>query len=625
MAAAKRTYGRIGLGALALVFIAGVSLSNTVLRGFRADLTENDLYTLSAGTVRIVGGIAEPLNLYLFFSDRATASVPYLRTYAARVREMLEDFAARSGGKLRLTVIDPLPFSEGEDRATEFGLQPIRLGNSIEPIYFGVAGSNSVGDDEIIPFLDPAREAFLEYELAKLVYTLANPRKPVIGLLSSLPMTAGFDPLNPQASQPWVITRQIRQFFEVRSLDAAIERIDDDIRVLVLVHPRGLPDTALYAIDQFVLGGGRLLAFIDPHAEMDPGDPANPAAQFGGKASQLDRLLEAWGVRIDTANAVIDDRYALTVSGGDGLPLRHLGVIGLDDQAMDPDDVITAGLGMVNMAFPGHITRTTAAGPEFAPLIRSSGSAALIGTERLLFAADPAGLREGFAPAGEPFVLAARLGGTPQSAFPGGLPAPPGSQDDAPAGHLAEARAPVNIVLVADSDMLSDRLWVQSRDFFGQRVDTAFANNGDFVINALDNLLGSSDLISIRSRATFSRPFHRVEDLRRRAEARFLVTEQRLQEELQETDNRLAELQANRTDRGGAILTAEQQTEIARFQARRLELRRELRQVQRGLDESIERLGMRLKLINIGGVPLLIVLGGLVALWQRRRRAAHAR
>ncbi len=620
----KPLFSRLGLVALALSFIVGMSLINSVFRGLQLDLTENRLYTLSEGTGKILGKIAEPVHIYLFYSDKATANIPALRTYAGRVREMLETFASRSEGKLVLQVIDPLPFSEEEDRASGFGLRAINAGNSADPIYLGVAGTNSVGDDDIIPFLDPAKEAFLEYDLAKLVHTLANPKKPVIGLLTELPLTAEFNPMSRQPGQPWVIAEQMRQLFDVRQLDAGLEEIADDIKVLMVVHPKDLPDATLYAIDQFVLRGGRALFFVDPFAEVDQGDPADPSG--GSRASNLKRLLDAWGIHVDDSTAVADDRYAMTVGlGTDSRPVRHLGVLGIEPAAMSPDDIITSNLNLMTFAFPGHITRDENAPASMLPLVESSELAGLVPADMLAVMSDPEMLHADFAPTGERYVLAARLSGKVPSAFPNGLPAPPGSPPGTPEGHLAAAAEPVNVVLVADTDLLADQLWVQSQDFFGQRVHTAFANNGDFVINALDNLLGSGDLISIRSRATFQRPFTRVQDLRREADARFRSAEQRLQTELQETEIRLGELQASRADQSAQILSPEQQAEIERFQTRRLQLRKELRQVQRGLDRDIERLGSLLKVLNITVVPLLVSGAGLLLVMLRRRAQRRTR
>ncbi|MCE7901779.1 MAG: hypothetical protein DYH20_03760 [Gammaproteobacteria bacterium PRO9] len=658
-----RRFGRTGLVVLAVIFLAGVTLIS-LLPGARLDLTENHLYTLSDGTRKILGNIPEPVNVYLFFSDKATTDVPQLRTYAGRVRDMLAEFASRSNGKLKLTVVDPVPFSEDEDRATGFGLRPINLGNNSDPIYFGIAATNSVGDQQVIPFLDPNRESFLEYDLAKLVYSLAHPQKPVVGLLSDLPMTAGFDAMTQQVRPAWAIASQLGQLFDLRVLkpdlasleppgavaagtDQGKAPVGPDVQVLMLVHPKKLSDEALYKVDQFILHGGRAMIFVDPWSEIDRGNPMDGAeGNDGSKSSNLDRLFKAWGIGMDGTTVVGDDRYALSVSGPDGQAIRHLGVIGVDKRGLDEDDVITHGLNDINLAFAGHLTRiepatdpkadqkpaaetsqetSQAVGPAtgpgsgqgaatITPLIQSSDQAGLIPVSQVMMASDPAALRNGFAPTGKHYILAARVTGKLHSAFPG----------DARPGHLDVAREPVNVVVVADTDLLADRLWVQTQNILGQRLNTAFANNGDFVINALDNLLGSSDLIGIRSRATFQRPFTRVEDLRRAAEGRFRTAEQRLQTELNETESRLRELQADRTDKGATILSPQQQAEIERFQQRRVELRKELRQVQRELDEDIERLGTTLKIINVALVPLAISLVSLVLVYFRRRARRRA-
>jgi ABC-type uncharacterized transport system involved in gliding motility auxiliary subunit len=618
--ATRSTFGRLGLTALAVIFVVTVSLTNVILRGARLDLTENNLYTLADGTTKVLGGIGEPINVYLFFSNRATTDIPYLRAYAQRVREMLQEFSARAGGKLKVTEVDPLPFSDEEDRASQFGLQGIKLETTPDPIYLGIAATNSVGDEEIIGFLDPSKEAFLEYDLAKLVYTLASPKRPVIGLLSGLPMSAGFDPQTQQVRQPWVITNQIRQLFELRQLEVAPAKIDDDISVLMVVHPKGLQEATLYAIDQFILRGGRALLFVDPYAEADPGgaDPNDPAAAFTAvRSSSLNRLLEAWGVMVAEDKFVGDDRYALQVMGPNQRPVRAIGLLGVNKEGLDASDVITAGLNVVNLGFAGTITRKDDAAAKLTPLIQTSDLAGPVPATSLGFMMDPEMLRENFNPTGEHYTVAARLSGKVPSAFPDGPPG--GAAPEGAKPHLAAAENPINVVLVADTDMLSDRLWVQQQNFFGQRVSTAFANNGDFVVNALDNLAGSGDLIGIRSRATFSRPFVKVQELRLDAEKKFRVTEERLKQELRDTEQKLGELQARREDRDASILTPEQEQELERFRDQRLEIRRELRQVQRNLDQSIEDLGTSLKVINIGLMPVLISLVSLALLTIRRR------
>lgn len=622
--ATRSTFGRLGLVALAVIFVVTVSLANVILRGARLDLTENNLYTLSPGTTKALGNIAEPINLYFFFSERATTDVPYLRAYAGRVRDMLREFAQYSNGRIRVTEVDPVPFSDEEDRATQFGLQGIRLDSTPDPIFMGLAGTNSVGDDEIIPFLDPSKESFLEYELAQLVYSLANPKRPVVGLMSTLPMNAGFDPMTQQVRQPWAITNQLRQLFELRQIEPGATAIPEDVQVLMIVHPKGLSDQTLFAIDQFILRGGRAMVFVDPWSDVDPGNPGDPTGGMaGGHSSNLKKIFDAWGVSVTTDTFVGDDRYALQVMGPQQRPVRDIGLVGVDADGLDREDVVTSGLGLLNYGFAGAISVADKAAVSMTPLVRSSDLAGPVGTAALGFMTDPTLLRENFKPTGQRYPFAARVSGKVPSAFPNG---PPGGAAPGSKPALAAAEKPINVVIVADTDFLSDRLWVQTQNFFGQRVTNAFANNGDFVVNALDNLLGSSDLIGIRGRATFSRPFTRVQELRRVAEDRFRVTEDNLKQELRATEQKLGELQARREDRNTMILTQAQEQEIDRFRKERASIRKQLRQVQRDLDQDIERLGNTLKAVNIGLVPLIIsVLSIALLLIRRRRRTGSGR
>ena len=613
-------FGRFGLVALAVMLIVAVSLSNSLFRGMRLDLTENNLYTLSDGTLRILDNIDEVINVYFFYSDRATGESPYIRTYAGRVRETLEELAEHSGDKLRITLVDPLPFSEDEDRAAEFGLQAINLPGSAEPVYMGIAATNSTDDQEIIAFLDPSKETFLEYELAKLVDTLANPQRPIIGVMSDLPMTGAFNPAIQRVDEPWVVQSQIEQRFDIRQVPNVALQIDVDIAVLVVIHPKSLSDATLYAIDQFILHGGRALLMVDPYAEVDmptpnPSDPT--AALTQSRTSSLNPLLGTWGLSVSTDEYVADDRFALTISGYGNRPTRHLGLLGIDPAAIDGDDIVTRGLRSLNFAYAGSITTMDASAADVTPLVWSSDQAALLSIDGLAFLTDPSTLRTDFAPTGERYMLAVRIEGQVPSAF-GDTP-PDGADATVAGAHISAAPDPINVILIADTDFLTDRLWTQVQNFFGQRVSTAFANNGDVVVNSLDNLSGSGDLISVRGRATFTRPFTRVQELRRTAESRFLETEQRLQQELQDTENKLHDLQVSRQDSSAMILTTEQEAELQRFQQERLRIRKELRQVQRDLDQQIEDLGTQLKIINVGLMPLLITFASIIIVLIRRQ------
>lgn len=623
----QRNIGLTALVLLALGFLAALVASNALLRGMRIDLTENDLYTISPGTRRVLQGIDEPINLYYFFSDQETADIPFLRTYSTRVREMLEEFVAQADGKLILQVIDPLPFSEDEDRATQFGLQPVNLGSLGESIFFGLAGSNSVGGEQTIGFFQPDKEAFLEYDLARLVYSLANPDKPVVGLLSGVSMTAGFDPQSQRVTEPWVITTQAQQLFDIRNLTPGQTEIDPEINILWIVHPQNVDPPMLYAIDQFVLRGGRALIFVDPIAEIGLAN-ADPTGMAMGSASNLGPLFDAWGIDFSANEVIGDNRLALSISAGlGGRPMRHLGLLGLAAESIDAEDVVTSGLTSINLGTAGYFSRREDAQITLVPLLVSSDDAAAMPASRFQFLSDPSSLLDDFAPSHETYILAARVEGPLRTAFPDGPPQAPGETVDAstPAATQLMSTEAANLILVGDVDVLSDRLWVQTQRFLGQQIVTPFANNGDFIVNALDNLAGSAELIGIRARASFSRPFSTVDELRREADAQFRQTEQQLQAQLDETETRLGALQEARTDQGSLLMSPEQQSEIQRFLGEQVRIRSELRAVRRNLDSSIEQLGTWLRVINIGLVPLLLSIAAVAVAFVRRRRLGAKR
>lgn len=617
-----------GLIALALVFVGLTVLFGHVLRGWRIDLTENDLYTIAPGTDRVLAGLEEPVNLYFFFTPETAAQLPQLATYGNRVREFLEELAARSKGKLRLAVISPEPFSEEEDRAAELGVRPVPVGATGASLYLGLAGTNSTDGRAVIELLDPGKEQFLEYDVAKLIHQLGNPKKPVVAWLSGLPMTGGFDPASGQFREPWSVYSQAEQLFTLRPLEAGVTKIDADVDVLVLVHPKNLPPAALFAIDQYALAGGRVLAFIDPLAEQDQSgaDPSNPmAAMAADRSSKLGPLLDAWGVAFNAREAIGDPGYALTVATRTGEPVRHLGILGLTESALSERDVVTAGLTSINLASVGALQAkpTNPSKLAFEPLISSTTQAAALPVERFAMLFDPASLRDGFKPAGRNFTFAARVTGEAESAFPNGPPegVTLGEGEQA----LAKSAKPLNLIVVADTDLLADYLWVRHQNFFGQRLAQAWANNGDLVLNALDNLAGSGDLISVRGRAAFTRPFERVERLRVAAEDRFRAKEQELEAELRATEDKLAQLEASRSGDSALLLTPEQQSEIERFQREKLRIRKELREVRFDLERDIRGLGRWVKMVNIVIVPL--ALAGLalgLALARRHRRAPRS-
>jgi ABC-type uncharacterized transport system involved in gliding motility auxiliary subunit len=623
---------RIGLGlgglvALAVLFLAVVMLSNAGLRGMRVDLTQNKLYTLSPGTQQVLRDLKEPLNLYFYFSrDAAAKQSPLVLPYAARVREFLEEMSARAGGKIHLQVVDPQPFSDDEDRAAEFGLQSMQAGSG-DALYFGLAGTNSTDGRASIPNFQADREEFLEYDVAKLIQDLATTKKPVIALLSSIGLQGQFNPMTGQTGEPWPIYTAIQQLFTVRTLTADVDHIDKDVDVLMVVHPKHLPPKTLYAIDQFVLRGGRMLLLVDPNAGADISgqDPSNPfAAATANHSSDLQPLLSTWGVDYDPTKVIGDLALGLEVRADPASPpTRHIGVLGLHRADLDQKDVVTSSLENLNLATVGSLAPHAGAKTTFEPLLFSSTSAGPIPEQRFNGLTDPATLRDGFKSTGTRYAIAARITGPVDSAYPDGPPADKKPAPGPPIAHLAKSSTPANIVVIADTDLLMDYLWVQTREMFGQRVAQAFANNGDLVANILDNLSGSSALISIRGRASFSRPFERVDAIKRRADDRLRAKALELQSELQQTESKLTELQSKRNDQASIMLSPEQEAEMKRFTAEKTRVRKELRETQRGLDVDINRLQSWIKGLNIAVAPLLVAVAGVMILaWRRRRRAA---
>ncbi len=606
-------YSGAGLLLIALAFLVFNILSGLLFTNARLDLTEQKLYTISEGTERILEALESPIELQFFYSDGAVRDLVALRNYARRVEELLRAYERAAGGKLKLQVIDPQPFSEEEDRAAELGLQAVPLDRGGDKVYFGLAGTNAEGHTQTIPFFPLDQEEFLEYEVSRLVQSLATAQLPVVGVLSGLQINGGFDMRTQQATPPWMVLEDIRQLFHIESLKHDIDMIPTNVSVLMLVHPKQLPEQTLYAVDQFVMRGGKVLVFVDPFSEADPGSMMGPGGFAEEKASELEPLFKAWGLRMPADQVVADASYAMSVGvGPERRAVRHPGWLSLPQQALDAEDVTTASLESLTMATTGLLEPLEGASTRFTPLMRSSGYAMPIEAGRFATLQNPEELLRGLEPTGERYTLAARIQGPAQSAYPNGIE---GRKDG-----LKESDS-INVIVVADTDLLSDRMWVQVQDFFGQRFPQPWADNGSFVINALDNLSGSDALISVRSRGRFARPFVVVEELQRQAENRFRETEEVLQSRLAETEAQLAELQSPDPEQA-LELTAEQQAALQRYMQEKLRIRKELREVRYQLNADIEALGRTLKFLNIALVPLLLTLGVLGLWFWRRRRLA---
>ena len=656
MTKAKFLFSGTGLLSVAVSLLIAVGLISA-FPSVRIDLTEDELFSLADGTRNIVSGLEEPIELIFFYSESATEDQPQIRSYGTRVQELLREIVIASNGNLSLRIVDPEPFSEEEDLATQYGVQPVPVTQGGPGIYFGLVAAQLDNDpalqvSETMPLIRPDQEQFLEYEFMKLVTRVANPDLQVIGLLTTLDIDGGFDPMTGQATQQWMITDFIRQLYELRRIETEAESIDDDVDILMIVHPEGLSEQTLYAIDQHVMRGGKTLVFLDPTADSMVSRSARGSMIPAGMRSDLPGLLEAWGVDYSPDKVLTDNTLALRVQMGQGSrPVAHIGMIGANRTALAEDDIITRRLENLNLSSAGALAPREGATTRFEPLIQSSSDAMLMDASLLEDVLDPSVLFDEFVSANERYTIAARISGVIATVFPDGRPVSASAEaeatedeavaDDAGSeiesseeesteidplqGHLAQTDGETNILVFADTDVLTDRLWVQVAQFLGQRIPQPYANNGDFVINALDNLSGGADLVSIRSRGRYSRPFERVVKMQREADDRLRTEEAALLERLAATEEQLAALNTGENGQPLGQLTPEIQAEIDRFNAELLDTRRSLRDVQFQLTADIEELGSNLKWFNTAAIPMLLtVLALFISLTRAQRRRAAA-
>ena len=620
-----------GLITALAIFVAVNIIANQTLTQLRLDVTEAKLHTLSDGTKNILKSIEEPITLRFYFSAKRFAAIPEFATYGKRVRDLLEEYAALGDGNIKLHVIDPEAFSEAEDQAVGFGIEAIPLSATGEKGFLGIVGTNAVDDEIPIPLLSPEREGALEYDLTKMIYNLSHPTKRVIGLLSGLPLLSR--PQNPATGEPasgeWGVVKLLREIYDVRSLNQDLTEIDPHIDTLLVVHPKAFPENALYAIDQFVIRGGRAIVFVDPFAEEDrpERDPTQPMA-MPEISSSLEPIFEKWGIAMATDKVATDIDAAVRVSFRSEtgpLEVEYLPWLQLQGARLNREDFVTTELNSVNVGSAGALVAIEGAATTFTPLLKTGENAGQLERDSIIFVRDPTALLENFEPTGESSTIAARINGIVETAFADGKPL---SEEDsrAPADEnfLSTSTSPINVIVVADTDILADRFWLRYENFLGMQMPQAFANNADFLINAIDNLGGNDDLISLRTRSEYSRPFVVVQQIRRDAEAQFRDRERALQAKLKETERNLQQLQQQRGDGGEYLVSPEQRNEIELFRGEQLKTRKELRSVQHELQKNIEQLGSWLKFINIGLIPILISIFAVgIGIYGSRRQISN--
>lgn len=651
----RRARALVALIAAAILFVAVNVIADKTLRTTRIDLTDQHLYTLSKGTLDTLAKIDEPIVLRFYYSPRLGTEIPSYGVYAQRVREMLEEYQADSRGKLELQILNPEPFSATEDRAVAFGLQGVPVDQGGEQVYFGLAATNSTDDQQTIPFFQPERERFLEYDVTKLIHGLAFPKKPVVGLMTGLPLEGDLmAAMQGRPMVPYVVIGQLQQLYDVHSLSTEIDAVPSDVDVLMLVHPQHLSDKTQYAIDQYVLKGGKALVFVDPDSETQQMHPSQLNPPGMPLDSDLDRLFAAWGLHMVPKMVAGDEHAARRVNAGTGdrvIPVDYVAWLTLKKPNFNPDDLTTADLSQITMATAGILEPTKDAKTTFTPLISTSADSEEIPVEKVQSTPDVEALLRDFKSGGKPLTLAARVTGPADTAFPDGPPkdekkdqakdpkdqakpadAPAEKPADKPADkpvppQLKTAAQPITVIVVADTDILEDRFWVEVQDFFGQRVEVPVANNGDFVTNAVDMLAGGNDLISLRSRGTSARPFELVDSIQLAADDKYQATAKDLEDKLKDSQQKIKDLR-DQAGKGGIAQAASEEQTLESFRTDMIRTRQQLRQVQLAERQDIDRLKAWLEFFDIGAIPILVgmaaIVIGLVRLERRKRRARTA-
>ncbi|MCX7819142.1 MAG: Gldg family protein [Kiritimatiellae bacterium] len=642
----------LGSSLAAFVVVAAIVVAVNVILGgvvWRLDLTEDRIYTLSEGTRAVLRELDGPVTLKFFFNASDPQVPPHLRVYARAVSDLLREYEIEGRGKIVVETYDPVPDSDAADWARRYGIEPQPAGFFGPEVMFGLVAAK--GDAEaVIPYLNPEDQERLEYDITRLIARLSKPKKPVVGLISSLPLLGGLGgmPFGPQPQRGWFAFTDLEKDYTVRQISETAETLEDDLEMLVIVHPKNLSEKLLYAIDQYLLRGGKILAFLDPLclAEDQSRGPMG-MMNFGAEGSTLGPLLGAWGVTWENSRVLADLEAATLLRSRDGRAVNNPMWLSLRPANM-ADDRLTAKIETLLMPTPGAFKVEPPEGVEARPLIRSSEAAGFVDSMTARFGESVG--RE-FQPGRRREVLAVRLSGTFSTAFPKGEPggdtnttsttsaptnavantaitneaAASATTNVAPttagAGHLGKSREPGLVVLVADADLLYDHFCLREVRLFGQTAYTPMNDNLTFFFGAVEELLGGARLAQIRSRGRMERPFEVVVALLRAAQERHLAEERALEQKLEETKRRLEELQAQKGNRQDLVLTPEQKVEIERFRREELETSRKLKEVRKNLRADIERLGAVVKAVNILGMPLLVGLGGIgFGLWRRSRR-----
>jgi ABC-type uncharacterized transport system involved in gliding motility auxiliary subunit len=628
-------YSAIGV-AIMFVVIVALNLIANAAKG-RVDLTAEKLYTLSPGTKAILKKLDTPVDVRFYFSQSEVRVPSDIRTYANQVEDLLEEFREISGGKIRIHKIDPKPDTEQEEQAQADGLEGQPTGPlSPENYFFGLVVSLDP-EKAAIPFLQPQRERLLEYDLARAIASVISTNKPVVGVMTSLPMFGM--PMNPmmmrmgqRGQRPWVFIQELKRDYTVKQVQMDVDQIDDDIQVLIVAHPKNITDKAQYAIDQFVLRGGKLLALLDAMCfiDRDQSQPNNPiAGMMPGGGSSLPKLLPAWGIGFDNSKVVADLSFTREITFQQGQrPQPMPTFLFVNPDGINKDDVVTAQIDNLLLPEAGAFSGNPATGLQQTVLLKATKKSELVDGMTAQFS--PQKIMDDFRASGTEYSLAIRLKGKFKTAFPEGKPAEPKGDEDKDKdkdkkeekktdnNSLKESKTESVVILVGDADFLYDNFCVEINPLFG--VATPINGNLGLAQNMVEQLAGDANLVGTRSRGALRRPFTVVQKMQAEAEDQYRDKIRRLNDDLQKTQQQLGELQAKKEPGQKLILSPEQQTKIAEFQKKQRDTQKELRELRKNLRGDIESMENTLKWTNIAAMPTIVVVAGLSVFFVRKQR-----
>jgi ABC-type uncharacterized transport system involved in gliding motility auxiliary subunit len=607
-------YSTVGLIALFLILVAANYLVS--FQPVKLDLTEGKVQTLSEGTKKLLRGLESPVKVKLYISRGEQAMPVALRSFAQRVEDLVREFKSVAGSSIVVELYNPKPDSEDEDAAQLDGVEPQQLFSG-EQFYLGLTVSQ-LERKQAIPAVSAQRERLLEYDLARAIARVATAERPVLGLMSALPVLGErFNPMTRQGSEPWVLANELKRDFNVKLVPFMAEAIDPEIKTLLVIHPRDLPETTEYALDQFVLRGGKLIAFVDPYAYFDQQQGPMPGMGGGATSSSLPTLFKAWGVEMNPGKVLADVVFA------SGAGQRYTPtVLTLNRTALNRDDVVTSQIETLLYAFGGAFDVKPAAGLKVTELVKSSPNSMLV--DNIVSTVSGEAAMKGFLPENKERPLALRLTGKFKTAFPKGKPEPdPKKAALAKAdASLKESAAENSVILVADVDMLNDGAAVDVQEVFGRRIVVPSNGNLAFAQSMVEQFSSGDALTSLRTRAASFRPLTVVRQMEAEAQKQYFGRLKALEDEVQKTSGKLQELQKARGDgaKSAQLMTPEQQLEIENFKKRVAETRKELKELRKNLRQDAEALVFWTKVANIALIPLLVVMLGLAVFFLKRRR-----